>query len=85
MNDIKSFFSGAARRTIKIRSRDGHVIYYVNSLKDLTTTIIPHFEKYRLLTQKKVDFELFKQIVFMMNNKEHLTPLPIGHRIKQKL
>lgn len=71
MNDIKSFFSVG---TIKIRSRDGHVIYYVKILKDLTTTIIPHFEKYRLLTQKKVDFELFKQIVFMMNNKEHLTP-----------
>jgi hypothetical protein len=71
MNDIQSFFSVG---TIKIRSRDGHVIYYVNSLKNLTTTIIPHFEKYRLLTQKKVDFELFKQIVFMMNNKEHLTP-----------
>jgi hypothetical protein len=42
-------------------------------LENLTRFILPHFKKYPLLTQKRADFELFKQIVFMMNNKEHLT------------
>ena len=39
----------------------------------LINIIIPHFEKYPLITQKKSDFILFKQIINLMNNKEHLT------------
>jgi len=39
----------------------------------LTTFIIPHFEKYPLLTQKSADFILFKQIVELMNNNAHLS------------
>ena len=38
LNDIKSFFSVGR---IAIRSRDEQVIYYVNSLKNLTEFIIP--------------------------------------------
>ena len=71
LNSIKSFFSVGIIRIRSSRNNSG--IYYVNSLENLTNYIIPHFEKYPLLTKKKADFELFKQIVFMMNNKEHLT------------
>jgi hypothetical protein len=39
----------------------------------LTTFIIPHFEKYPLLTQKSADLILFKQIVELMNNNAHLS------------
>jgi hypothetical protein len=46
--------------------------FSVNRLKDLTTIIIPHFEKYLLLTQKAADFILFKKIVQLMNNRAHL-------------
>lgn len=35
--------------------------------------IIPFFEKYPLVSQKRADFELFKQIVELINNKEHQT------------
>jgi len=35
--------------------------------------IIPFFNKYPLLTQKRVDFEIFKQIIELINNKEHMT------------
>jgi hypothetical protein len=42
-------------------------------LKDLTNIIIPHFEKYYLLTQKAADFLLFKEVVLLMNNKSHLS------------
>ncbi len=48
-------------------------MYAVKSLKDLHNVIIPHFTKYPLLTQKKVDFALFKLAVEFMMNKEHLT------------
>ena len=47
--------------------------YMVHSLLDLTNSIIPHFDKYPLLTKKREDYEFFKQVVQMMNNKEHLT------------
>lgn len=48
------------------------VNYSVDSNKDLTN-LINHFEKYPLLTQKAADFILFKQVVKLLNNKEHLT------------
>lgn len=47
--------------------------YKVSSLKEITEFIIPHFDKYPLVGQKRADFELFKQIILLMNKKEHLT------------
>jgi hypothetical protein len=48
--------------------------FRVSSIKDLINVIIPHFDKYPLLTQKHADFKLFKRVVELMANKEHLTP-----------
>jgi len=48
-------------------------MYSVQSLKDLTNVIIPHFMEYSLLTKKRADFELFKQVLDIMVRKEHLT------------
>ena len=48
-------------------------IYQVRSLKELTTAIVPHFDKYPLLTNKKADYLLFKKILDLMARKEHLT------------
>lgn len=47
-------------------------VYRVTKIDDLINTIIPHFIKYPLLTQKYSDFLLFKKAVELMNNKEHL-------------
>lgn len=43
------------------------------SRDDISKYIIPHFEKYSLITQKKEDFELFKSILAKMKNGDHLT------------
>ena len=43
-------------------------------LKDLINVIIPHFDKYPLITHKRADFELFKSVVNLMIHGEHLTP-----------
>jgi hypothetical protein len=59
--------------TITYSKRDDCNIYLVQSIKDLTNVIIPHFDKYPLITQKRVDFLLFKMVVELMNAKEHLT------------
>uniref|UniRef100_UPI0030E1EE91 hypothetical protein n=1 Tax=Dematophora necatrix TaxID=2751867 RepID=UPI0030E1EE91 len=47
--------------------------YRVDKLKDILEVIIPHFDKYPLATQKLADFILFKEIISIMKNKEHLT------------
>lgn len=52
---IQSFF-GVGH--ISMRTEKNHVMYKVNSLQDLKEVIIPHFDRYPLLTQKRADFEL---------------------------
>lgn len=57
----------------KVINRNDSVYYYqVTSTKDLLV-IIEHLNKYPLITQKRVDFELFKQVVDLIINKNHLT------------
>jgi hypothetical protein len=49
------------------------VHYCVANLKEIVDVIIPHFDKYPLMTQKRADYELFKQVITLVQNKEHLT------------
>jgi len=46
--------------------------FRVDSLKDLKV-IINHFDKYPLITQKLADYNLFKQAIQLIEQKEHLT------------
>lgn len=57
-----------------VTSRDNKniCVYRVTKIEDLINIIIPHFNKYPLLTQKYSDFILFTKVVEMINNKEHL-------------
>lgn len=45
------------------------VVYSVQSLRDIISVIIPHFDKYPLITQKKADYLLFKQGIELLNLK----------------
>jgi len=65
---IQQFFGGRGN----IYEGKDNVTYSVSSLKDLTW-IIDHFDKYPLITQKKADFILWKQVIELMKNKEHFT------------
>lgn len=69
LHGIESFFGVGKVRSY---SKHGFVVYSVSALKDLANVIIPFFEKYPLLTQKRADFLLFKSVVELMSNKEHL-------------
>jgi hypothetical protein len=42
-------------------------------IKDLTNVIIPFFDNYPLISQKRADFLLFKMIIELMNEGAHLT------------
>lgn len=46
--------------------------FMVQSLRGLNV-IVNHFEKYPLLTKKREDFLLFRQVVDLINQKKHLT------------
>jgi len=70
LKKIQIFFKSAGNIQI---NADDSISYVVTSIKDISNHIIPHFEKYPLLTQKQADFELFKKVVELMKNKEHLT------------
>ena len=41
--------------------------YNVQSYHDLANIIIPHFDRYPLITQKKADYLLFKEVVKLLN------------------
>ncbi len=45
----------------------------IRSFVDLNNIVIPHFDKYPLITQKRFDFIKFKKIINLMKNNHHLT------------
>jgi hypothetical protein len=67
---IQNYFNGVG--IIYIDGKDT-IQFHVTSLVYLQNVIIPHFDKFPLITQKKADFELFKLAVDLMSRKEHLT------------
>jgi len=80
LEQIQIFFKGVGGITDGI---DDLVQYNVSAIADIIHVVIPHFEKYPLLTplaflsirakEKYSDFRLFKSIAELVYNKEHLT------------
>ena len=68
---LQQFFGGIG--LIHISEIREIVSYTIGKMEDIQNNLIPHFEAYPLLTQKKADFILFKDIVNLMSNKQHLT------------
>lgn len=68
LDSIKDYF-GVGK---VIARKDGVYYYQVTQIKDLLL-ILDHLAKYPLITQKRVDCELFKEVVYLMMEKKHLT------------
>ncbi len=47
-------------------------MYKVQKLYNIINIIILHFNKYFLIIQKQNDFLLFKDIIYLIFNKQHL-------------
>lgn len=73
MEKIKTYFGERGKINKTGKDRDS-LSYVISSRKLITDVILPHFDKYPLITNKKADYELFKHVIEKMNNKEHLTP-----------
>nr|QYB19419.1 LAGLIDADG endonuclease [Monilinia fructicola]QYB19480.1 LAGLIDADG endonuclease [Monilinia fructicola]QYB19542.1 LAGLIDADG endonuclease [Monilinia fructicola]QYB19604.1 LAGLIDADG endonuclease [Monilinia fructicola]QYB19667.1 LAGLIDADG endonuclease [Monilinia fructicola] len=70
LNNIREYFGEIGTL---VYNKDKDVIFFkVQSLKQILTVIIPHFDKYPLITQKRADYLLFREIVLKMEAKEHL-------------
>jgi len=67
---IQEYFEGIGN--ISHIKNKGHSRYTVTKLQDLHEIIIPHFNKYPLLTIKRINFLLFKKIVDILHTKVHL-------------
>lgn len=70
MERIQAFFGVGI---VTVRKTRNAAVYTVQSFNDLTDIIIPHFDKYPLISQKQADFLLFKSIVSLLNRKEQST------------
>jgi hypothetical protein len=66
LRKIQSFFGLGI---ISERVDRNKVVYSVQSTRDIINVILPHFDKYPLITQKKADYLLFKQAVNLLNLK----------------
>ena len=70
LEKIKAFFNGAGVITKTNRTT---LKYRVSSVEQISKIIIPHFDKYSLITKKLADYLLFKEVIRIMEKKEHLT------------
>jgi len=71
LSNIQSFYKGVG--TLTASKNNSLVKFVVRNFDDIYNIIIPHFDKYPLLSKKKADFLLFKEIALLMKDKEHLT------------
>ena len=55
--------------------------YRVRGLDHLCNTIIPFFDEFHLITQKRIEFEKFKSVIQMMKQRLHLSE-PGIHKIR---
>ncbi len=67
---LKSFFQCGVVRT----NHGDRMAFRVRKLDHLLHIIIPFFMKHKLKTKKRIDFEKFRDVVLMMEQKQHLTP-----------
>ena len=74
LKKVKSFFKcGNIFINKRYDNHNEHLYRYcVRSLEDLNQKIIPFFEKHQLQTYKKNDFLIFKKVIKLMIEKEHL-------------
>jgi hypothetical protein len=68
---IQNYFGGIGY--VSKPNKASTVEFRVSTLKDLVYIIIPHFDKYPLISKKGIDYLLFKQIILLMLNEGHHT------------
>ena len=65
---LKEFFKSGVVRV----NHDDRYELRIRSLECINNYVIPHFDKFKLMTNKKFDFIKFKKIINLINQKQHL-------------
>ncbi len=65
---LKDFFGCGVVR----KNHGSRFSYRVRGQKNLQERIIPFFEKHKLKTRKRVDFEKFRRVILLIEKGEHL-------------
>jgi NADH:ubiquinone oxidoreductase subunit K len=69
--EIQKFFGGIGY--VSNPNNNSTVEFRVSTIKDIIGILLPHFDKYPLLTKKSYDYILFKKVVLLMESKAHTT------------
>lgn len=70
LQSIQAYFGGVGR--ISTGGRDT-LSYRINSQADIKKWVLPHFDRYPLITEKQADYLLFRKAVKLVSQKVHLT------------
>ena len=65
---LKDYFQCGVVR----KNHGSRLSYRVRGQKNLHDRIIPFFEKHKLKTRKRVDFEKFRKVILLMEKGKHL-------------
>jgi hypothetical protein len=72
LEGLQKYFGGIGKIASTGKNRES-LSFVVGSRKEISEFVIPHFDSYPLLTQKRADYELFRLIIAKMEKGEHLT------------
>lgn len=70
LEQIQAYFGGVGRI---VKQGNDIYAYRVSSLKDILNYILPHFDKYPLISHKRGDYLLWREVVFGMKSGQHLS------------
>lgn len=68
---IQAFFGGVGN--IKSETKRDVVSYVIRSKNQISNVLLPHFDKFSLITKKRAGYLLFKQAFELISNNAHLT------------
>jgi hypothetical protein len=90
LKGLATYFSNNSKNLISNEkkvgiSKDKSVHLQIAKFTDINERIIPFFEKYPIEGVKSLDFEDFKKVCKLIENKKHLTPLGIKAILDIKL
>ena len=69
LHELKKYFNCGVVRI----NHDDRFEIRIRSIEHINDNVIPHFNKYQLITQKKFDFIKFKKIINLINQGKHVT------------
>lgn len=76
---IKEYFNGKGNISFTTNSL---ARYKISNIKDILNLILPHFDKYPLITSKHLNYLDFKKVILMIDSGDHLTEIGITNIIE---